>query len=161
MKINVEKLFSAIEFLIKNKICVKDEYQLTDAFQLMINRGLKLVSADVKVWQDCGNIPNLLETNRYLLSKIGASYGDVKNTVIIKPVFFEKGARISNSVIGPNVSVGKNTQISSCIISDGIIAENSYLDDVVLTECTVGKNSKIQGTRKKINMGDSSELISY
>lgn len=156
-----EKLFSSIEFLMKNKISVKGEYQLTDALQLLINRGAKLVSADVKVWQDCGNIPNLLETNRYLLSKIGTSGGDLRNTVIIKPVFLEKGARVSNSVIGPNVSVGKHAQITSCVISDGIIGEGAYMDSVVLKECTVGKNSKVQGSRKTVNMGESSEIISY
>jgi glucose-1-phosphate thymidylyltransferase len=66
-------LFSAIEFLIKNKIMTKGECQLTDAFQLMINKGAKIVSGDVHVWQDCGTIPNLLEANRYLLSKIKTS----------------------------------------------------------------------------------------
>lgn len=158
---NAEKLFSAIEFLMKNKIAVKGEYQLTDALQLMINRGLRLVSADVKVWQDCGNIPNLLETNKYLLSKAGASTGEIKNSVIIKPVFFEKGAKVSNSVIGPNVSVGKNAVINSSILSDGIIGENASLDNVVLRQCTIGKNSRVEGSKKTINMGESSEVISY
>jgi glucose-1-phosphate thymidylyltransferase len=156
-----EKLFSAIEFLMKNKIMTKGECQLTDAFQLMINKGAKIVSGDVKIWQDCGTIPNLLETNKYLLSKVKASEGDLKNTVIIKPVFFEKGAKISDSVIGPNVSVGKNANISSCIISDTIIGEDAVVDSAVLRECTIGKHSKVYGARKKLNMGESSELFSY
>lgn len=159
---NSEKLFSAIEFLIKNKIMTKGECQLTDAFQLMINKGAKIVSGDVHVWQDCGTIPNLLEANRYLLSKIKTSGGgDLKNTVVIKPVFLEKGARVSDSVIGPNVSIGKNANISACIMSESIVGENASVDGAVLKECTIGKNSKVQGARKKINMGESSEIYSY
>ncbi|MFA6072865.1 MAG: sugar phosphate nucleotidyltransferase [Candidatus Woesearchaeota archaeon] len=157
---DVEKLFSSIDFLIKNKIMTKGEYQLTDAFQLMINRGARLISGDVKVWQDCGTIPNLLETNKYLLSKVKNSSGDFKNTVIIKPVFIEKGAKITNSVIGPNVSIGKNTKVNSCIVTDSIISENVYLENAVLKECTIGKDAKVQGTGKKLNMGESSELFS-
>lgn len=156
-----EKLFSSIDFLLKNKITTKGEYQLTDAFQLMINKGSRIISADVKVWQDCGTIPNLLEMNRYLLSKAKASGGDLKNSVVIKPVFFEKGAKVYDSVIGPNVSVGKNSKVNSCIISDTIIGENAVVDSAVLKECTIGKNSKVFGARKKLNMGESSELFSY
>lgn len=154
------KLFSSIEFLMKNKIMTKGEYQLTDALQLMINRGAKLVSGDVKVWQDCGTIPNLLETNKYLLSKAKTAGGDLKNTVIIKPVFVEKGARINNSVIGPNVSVGKRVIINSCIVSDSIINEGAIVESAVLKECTIGKNAKVQGTGKKLNIGESSEMYS-
>jgi len=154
------KLFSAIDFLMKNKIKTKGEYQLTDAFQLMINRGLKLISQDVKVWQDCGTIPNLLETNRYLLSKVKSTGGDIKNTVIIKPVLIEKGAKITNSVIGPNVSVGKDANISSCIISESIISSGAYVDMAVMKECTIGKNARVQGAGKKLNLGESSELYS-
>jgi glucose-1-phosphate thymidylyltransferase len=157
-----EKLFSAIEFLMKNKIITKGEIQLTDAFQLMINKGAKIISGEVKVWQDCGTIPNLLETNRYLLSKVKMlPGGDLKNTVVIKPIFVEKGAKISDCVIGPNVSIGKNANINACIISDTIIGENATVDSAVLRECTIGKNSKVYGARKKINMGESSELFSY
>ncbi|MGV8161765.1 MAG: sugar phosphate nucleotidyltransferase [Candidatus Nanoarchaeia archaeon] len=154
------KLFSSIEFLMKNKIMTKGEYQLTDALQLMINRGAKLISGDVKVWQDCGTIPNLLETNKYLLSKVKMTNGDIKNTVIIKPVFVEKGARITNSVIGPNVSVSKNALINSCIISDSIISAGAFVENAVLKECTIGKNAKVQGSGKRLNIGESSEMYS-
>jgi glucose-1-phosphate thymidylyltransferase len=156
-----DKLFSAVDFLIKNKIMTKGEIQLTDAFQIMINKGYKIVSGDVKVWHDCGTIPNLLEANRYLLSKIKTSDGDLKNTVIIKPVFLEKGCKVYDSVIGPNVSIGRNAKINSCIISDTIIGENAVVDSAILNECTLGKNSKVFAARKKINMGESSELFSY
>jgi glucose-1-phosphate thymidylyltransferase len=155
------KLFTAIEFLLKNKILTKGEAQLTDAFQCMINKGAKIISGDVKVWQDCGTVENLLETNKYLLSKVKSSNGDLKNTVIIKPVFFEKGAKVTDSVIGPNVSVGRNASITSCIITETIIGENAVVDSAVLKECTIGKNSKVQGAKKKLNMGESSEIVSF
>ncbi|MGV8168573.1 MAG: sugar phosphate nucleotidyltransferase [Candidatus Nanoarchaeia archaeon] len=154
------KLFSSIEFLMKNKIMTKGEYQLTDAFQLMINRGAKIISGEVKVWQDCGTMHNLLETNRYLLSKIKGTGGDLKNTVIIKPVFIEKGAKINNSVIGPNVSIGRNVTVNSCIVSESIIGMGAVVENSVLKECTIGRNAKVQSTGKKLNIGESSELYS-
>jgi glucose-1-phosphate thymidylyltransferase len=155
-----EKLFSSIEFLMKNKIMTKGEYQITDAFQLMINRGAKIVSGDVNIWQDCGSIENLLETNRYLLSKTKIIIRPIKDVIIIKPVYMAKGAIIKNSIIGPNVSIGQNAHVDGSVVSDSIINEDAFVEHAVLKESIIGKRARVHGSEKKLNMGESSEFFS-
>ena len=61
-------LYSAILEQFERKISLKNEYFLADAVQIMIDRGKKVVTAPVTVWEDCGNDAALLQTNRYLLA---------------------------------------------------------------------------------------------
>ena len=152
------KLFNAIECLIKDGIMTKGEYQITDALQLMINNNAKFISSPVKEWKDCGSVPNLLETNKYLLEKNKKLFNESKNSVIIKPVFIAKGAKVENSIIGPNVSVGKEAVIENSIISDSIINEKAYVKGATLKDCIIGKEARVHGTTKKLNIGDSSEI---
>ncbi|HAP01579.1 MAG TPA: nucleotidyltransferase, partial [Bacteroidetes bacterium] len=49
---NLEK---ELQFLIDNKIRVKGEFQITNALENMKSKGMKLVTAEVKEWLDCGN----------------------------------------------------------------------------------------------------------
>ena len=62
-------LFSAIDEQFERGIKLKGEYFLADAIQILIERGQKVVTAPVTVWEDCGTIEALLSTNRYLLER--------------------------------------------------------------------------------------------
>ncbi|HLZ09830.1 MAG TPA: nucleotidyltransferase family protein, partial [Chloroflexota bacterium] len=53
------------------------EYYLADALQIMIEHGAKLRARPVDVWEDCGTVEALLQTNRYLLAN-GFSQEDSK-----------------------------------------------------------------------------------
>src|SRR5690349_23978903 len=41
------------------------EFYLTDAFQYMVDRGKRLLTAPVAGWYDCGKVDTLLETNQH------------------------------------------------------------------------------------------------
>jgi glucose-1-phosphate thymidylyltransferase len=155
---NSSELFSSLEHLIKNDIKTKGEYQLTDAIQLMINKHVKLVSKQVTTWKDCGTPENLLEANKYLLEKKKAKFAVPKNTVVISPVYIGEGARITNSVIGPNVSIGSKAEIRESIIKDSIINKEASIIDANLQGCIVGEKTKVRGSAKKLNVGDFSEI---
>ena len=155
---NSKKLFESLEKLISSEIMTHGEFQLTDAIQFMINDGSKLQAENVRTWYDCGNLPNLLETNKHLLLKAGNKTTGTKNTVIIKPVFIEKGAEVSDSIIGPNVSIAADVIIKNSIISNTIINNRSIIKDALLKDSVIGKQTKITGTVKKLNVGDSSEI---
>ena len=43
------------------------EYQLTDALQNMMQKGLKLAAAEVEEWLDCGNKDATVFTNQRIL----------------------------------------------------------------------------------------------
>lgn len=155
---NSKKLFNALEHIIKNDIKSKGEYMLTDAIQIMIDKGDKFVSREVQRWVDTGTVPRLINTNKYLLEKSKQKTEPTKNSIIIKPVFIEKGAKIENSIIGPNVSIGKQAKINNAVISDTIVNKEAIISDAVLKQCVIGKNAKVKGNAKKLNIGDGSEI---
>lgn len=62
-------LKTALNELVKKDIRTKGELQLTDAIQIMIEKGEKITTFPVEGWYDCGKPETLLSTNQYLLSK--------------------------------------------------------------------------------------------
>src|SRR5207253_115640 len=64
------------------------EYYLTDAFQYMVDRGRRLLTAPVAGWYDCGKVDTLLETNQHLLEhgRARAPSGPCPRCTIVPPV---------------------------------------------------------------------------
>ncbi len=153
---DASKLFKAIKTILDKQIMSKNEYQITDALQIMIESGQKLKNGEVSMWKDCGNVTSLLEANRYLLKKINVKTTP-KKSVIIKPVNIEPGAQIINSVIGPNVSIGRDTLIDGSVIKESIIGKESVIKDTILKNSVIGNNTKVQGNGKSVSIGDYSE----
>ncbi|MFP4567688.1 MAG: sugar phosphate nucleotidyltransferase [Candidatus Woesearchaeota archaeon] len=148
-----DKLFDAIAYLIKNKILTKGAYQITDAFQIMINRGARILPRKVSSWLDCGTKKRLLEAHKALIvDQKTASLA--KSNVLIRPVFIEGGVKILNSVIGPNVSIGQGAKISSSIISNSIVGEGALVESGLLDESFIGSEAKVLGSLKKVNLKD-------
>lgn len=148
---NTKLLFESIAYLIKNKILTKGAYQITDALQIMINKGANIIHKNVISWHDCGTKKKLLETHKAVIVEQKTSKPP-KNTVFISPVYVEKGAKIKNSIIGPNVSIGKNAKITRAIISDSIIGEDALIEENNLDTSFVGKKAKVYGSSKKLNV---------
>ncbi len=155
---NPKGLFDALKYLIDNDIKTKEEYQLTDALQIMINKGLALVSREVNVWKDLESPESLIETNNYLLKQAKQKTGSHKSSIILPPVYIGEGAKLFNSIIGPNVSIGKNARVSNSIVRNSIINRNAEINNANIEECIIGKETRVEGTPKKLNIGDSSEV---
>ena len=101
----------------------KGEYYLTDAFQYMIDKGAKIKVVDVAGWYDAGQIETLLDTNRVMLEKGRArrpSTVDASAT-IVDPVYIEEGVTITNSTVGPNVSISAGSTIEGSTLRDSIV----------------------------------------
>jgi glucose-1-phosphate thymidylyltransferase len=143
--------------IINEGIRTKGEYQLTDALQLMIDKGVKFSTFDVEGWYDCGKPETLLETNRHLLSRIKKSR-DVKGSVIIPPVFLPRNCLVEKSVIGPYVSIGECAIIRNSFIKNSIVGEKSEVCHCLLDSSLVGNNSRVLGKFQKLYVGDSSEV---
>jgi len=152
-------LFECIEDLMARKLETKGEYYLVDAFQLMFKKGAKFVAREVKVWEDCGKLNTLLKTNRYFLDHGCSKVAKTKNTVIIPPVYIDNSAEILDSVIGPYVSVAKGSKIIGSIIKDSIISENALVENAKLIQSLVGDGAIVKGMSRRMNVGDSSEII--
>ena len=157
-----ENLLSELQYLIDNNITKSGEYQLTDALQNMLDKGLKFKTNDVKEWLDCGNPAATINTNQRVLElKSGKEQlvsRDVKsnNSVIIPPVYIGKGVSINNSVIGPYVSIAEGCEINDCRIENTMIGKQCILSKSVIAESMIGNNVNIKSNIQRLSIGDYS-----
>lgn len=155
------KLIEALDYNIKNNLRNNNEFYLTDGLQKMIKDGVKFKSHKIESWYDVGKKDILLETNCILLKRLGdkaGNKGTSENSIIVPPVQIAAGARIKNSIVGPNVSIGENTEINSSIIKNSIIGSFSKLENMVLHSSLIGSDSIIKGLSQSLNIGDNTEI---
>ncbi|MDQ7799248.1 MAG: sugar phosphate nucleotidyltransferase [Candidatus Edwardsbacteria bacterium] len=155
---DMPKLYSAISTLMERNIRTKGEYQLTDALQLLLDRGQTMETFAVDGWYDCGKPETLLDTNRQLLDLHPQKSLKIKGVVINDPVSIDPSARIEKSVIGPYVSVAAGSRIKNALISDTIIGRNVCLDSIMLQKSIIGDNAVVRGKQRKLSVGDGSEV---
>lgn len=119
---DVKVLKESLKYLMDNDIRTKGEFQLTDALEMMLEKGCKFRTAPVSRWLDCGLVETLLETNAHVLKRNDNS-GNLKfeGTEIVPPCYIGKNAKIHGCKIGPNVSIGDDCEISGCTISNAIV----------------------------------------
>ena len=149
-----------LEKLVNEDIRTKGELQLTDALQLLIDEGEKITTYPIEGWYDCGKPETLLSTNSYLLSQ-GGSYSTIDSVIIIPPVYIPASSKITNSVIGPNTTIGENVEIKDSILRNSIIGDDAKIHCSLLTDSIIGRNSEIFGAFRQFNSGDSTEIKFY
>jgi glucose-1-phosphate thymidylyltransferase len=152
-----ENLKEELHYLIENNIKGNNEFQLTDALENMKNKGLKFKSATVNEWLDCGNKEAILNTNKSVLRNEGnhiSGKSIINNSVILEPCYISKGAKISDSIIGPFVSIGKNTVIKNSIIKNSILQKESELENTILYDSMIGNFAKIFKNHQILDIGD-------
>ncbi|NTW50744.1 MAG: nucleotidyl transferase, partial [Chlorobiales bacterium] len=154
---NTALLYECLDYEIKNEIRTRGEFQLTDALQMMIERGESFTTFPVEGWYDCGKPETLLSTNQVLL-KTKARHKDVYNCVINPPVFIAEDAVIENSVIGPFATIASKAVVKDSVIRNSIIGDLAKVSGLLLDESIVGNNAVLIGNFRKINVGDSSEI---
>jgi glucose-1-phosphate thymidylyltransferase len=155
---NWKLLFEGIEHTLKQPKN-QGEYFLTDAFQYMIDKGAKIRVIDVEGWYDAGKIETMLETNEAMLARGRArrpkSVGD---STIIDPVYIEDNVTLSNSTIGPNVSLGAGTKVEGSTLSDTIIGKQGVVKGSTLTNSLIGDDVTIEGLKGELTVADHSEI---
>lgn len=142
---------------IKGNIRTRGEFQLTDALQMMIERGERMRTFAIEGWYDCGKPETLLETNRHLLDRQPTAAGR-PDVVIQPPVFISKKATVRNSVLGPYATIADDAVVENAIIRNSIVSEGARVTDTLLEDSIVGNNAVVRGAYKRVNIGDSSEL---
>lgn len=160
---NPKCLYDSLEENIKSGRTTKGEIQLTDALQVMLDKGEKFAPFKIDGWFDCGKPETLLSTNKYLLhqknfGKEAAYRARYSHSVIIPPVSIAKSAKIENSIIGPDVSIGEEAEINDSIIVDSIIDRNAKVNGILLNKSLIGSNAKVEAKFYHLNVGDSSEV---
>lgn len=154
-------LISAIDEQMRRKLQLKGEYYLADAVNIMLERGLKMRAQEVDIWLDAGTPEAILETNRYLLAN-GQDNNQAallrSGVVIVPPVFIHPSATITNSVIGPHVSIGAGCVVENSIITDSIIEDKAQAYSVILESSLVGRSAILRRRAGIINAGDNTEV---
>jgi glucose-1-phosphate thymidylyltransferase len=154
---NTPLLRECLMSLVNSEQKTRGEFQLTDALQLMIDRGEKMVPFTIDGWYDCGKPETLLETNRALLQKHSTSQ-QLPGVVVNDPVYIAPSAVLANCIIGPNTTVGDNAEISDSLVKNSIISENAKVTGALLENSIIGNGSVLTGSYRRINVGDSSEI---
>lgn len=115
------ELAKGIEYLIEKNIRTKNEYQLTDAFGVMLDNGHHFNTLEIEACLDCGIPETLLSTNRILLEQ--RNENNIHDSAIIN-----------------------NSHLFNCTISENCHIENSELNNVIMLPGSKLLHQKIEDT---------------
>ncbi|MEM0203278.1 MAG: glucose-1-phosphate thymidylyltransferase [Archaeoglobaceae archaeon] len=149
----------------------RNELEITDALQMMLERGYKFGYGFVEGWWlDTGKKDDILHANALILDeRIKREIkGDVLNSKIEGRVTVGKGTKIVNSVvrgpaiigencliqesfIGPYTSVGNEAKIVNSSIEYSVILERAFVKGIErLEESLIGRNAKVVKNERKV-----------
>lgn len=151
-------LFRCLGDLIERKVRTRGEFQLTDALQLMVDRGARLHSFPVDDWFDCGTLEAMLDTNRHLLQHAPLP-SHCANTVLVPPVHIDPTAEVRDSVVGPHVSIGAGARVRHTIVRNAIIGEQADVETALIEDSLIGFQAILKGRCNRLNIGDMSEIV--
>jgi glucose-1-phosphate thymidylyltransferase len=138
----------------------RGEFFLTDAFQFMIERGRKILTAEVGGWYDCGTLEALIETNEILLRCGAARRPELPAGVTVhEPVYIEDGVRIERSVIGPNVSIERGSTIIDSQLAHTLMGHHCQLTGVRLERSMLGNHVRVRDLSGTASLGDHAECV--
>src|SRR3982751_5466992 len=143
----------------------RNELEITDAIQDLIDRGLEVRPHLVDGWwKDTGKLEDMLEANRLILDtltrrvegtidaesriegKVVIEPGAVvERSVIRGPVVIGAGARIVHAYVGPFTSIGQGVEIRDSEIEHSIVLDGSVISDIAnrVEDSLIGRNVKI------------------
>ena len=163
----------------------RDELEITDAIQDLIDRGLDVRPSIVDGWwKDTGKLEDMLEANRLILDTIerrvdghvdvesriegkvileaGAT---IERSVVRGPVIIGAGARIVHAYVGPFTAIMNDVEIRDSEIEHSIVLEGSVVSDLAnrVVDSLIGKNVRIyrvpvKPSAYRFMLGDNSEV---
>lgn len=160
-----ENLRKELQRLIDEGIKLKGEYQITDAMDHMLKKGVKFYTDQVEEWLDCGNKDATVFTNARILDiKQGSEQlvhdsAKVEQSVIIPPCFIGPNVTVKNSVIGPFVSLEADVTVEDSRISNSIVQANSVVKNARLDNSLLGKHVTYADKSLDISLGDFSTQL--
>lgn len=118
----------------------RGEYEITDAIQWLINQGYPVAFTITDEWfMDVGTPERWLLSSLKLLemehgTKINVSDGTkIENCTLFGPVIIGKNCRLTNTTIGPNVSIQDGSELYDCVIENSIVGKNVQLREEKIT----------------------------
>ena len=178
-------LVGVFESVNRIKPSFRNELEITDAIQDLIDRGLVVRPYIVDGWwKDTGKLEDMLEANRLILEtfdrridgavdaesriegKVVIEKGAiVERSVIRGPAIIGSGARIVRAYVGPFTSIGNGVEIQDSEIEHSIVLEGSCVRDLAnrVIDSLIGKNVRIyrepvKPSAYRFMLGDNSEV---
>lgn len=163
----------------------RNEYEITDAIQYLVEHGYKVQARVLEGWWiDTGKLEDMLEVNHLVLERLEPRIegfvdhdshvqgkvvietgAEIINSRIRGPVIIGAGTRIINSYIGPYTAINYGCTITNSEIEHSIILENSQIIDLPgrLEDSLIGRNvqinrSPIKPKAYKMLLGDNSKV---
>ena len=163
----------------------RDELEITDAIQDLIDRGLEVRPDIVEGWwKDTGKLEDLLEANRLILDtltrrvegavdeesriegKVVIEAGAVlERSVVRGPAIIGAHARILHAYVGPFTSIMNDVEIRESEIEHSIVLEGSVISGLAsrVEDSLIGKNVRIsrlpvKPSAYRFMLGDNSEV---
>lgn len=163
----------------------RNELEITDAIQDLIDRGLDVRPHIVDGWwKDTGKLEDMLEANRLILDTIERRIDGcidaesrvegkvviergavVERSVIRGPVVIGANARIVHAYVGPFTSIMKDAEIRDSEIEHSIVLEGSVISGLAnrVEDSLIGRNVKIyrlpvKPSAYRFMLGDNSEV---
>ena len=160
-----ENLRQEMQYLLDNNVTEKGEYQLTTAMENMKNKGLNFYSDQVEEWLDCGNKDATVYTNQRILEikkdseQLVSASAQLENSTIIAPCFIGENVKITNSVVGPHVSIEAGAVIENSLVSNSIIQEQASVKNANLSNSLLGKSVIYSDKSQELSLGDFSVIL--
>jgi len=164
---------------------LRNELEITDAIQHLIDRGLEVRPHIVDGWwKDTGKLEDMLEANRLILDtiqrrvegsvdvesrvegKVIVEAGAViENSVVRGPVIIGARARIVGAYVGPFTSIMSDAEVRDSEIEHSIVLEGSRISNLGarIEDSLIGKNVRIyrlpvKPSAYRFMLGDNSEV---
>ena len=167
------------------KPSLRNELEITDAIQDLIDRGLTVRPHIVDGWwKDTGKLEDMLEANRLVLDNIerridgtldAASRVEGKvvieagavleQTIVRGPAIIGRNARLVRAYIGPFTAIGDGVEVRDSEVEHSIILEGASIRDLVnrVSDSLIGRNVRIyrepiKPSAYRFMLGDNSEV---
>jgi glucose-1-phosphate thymidylyltransferase len=126
-------------------------------------QGVAFYPGTVDEWLDCGNKDATVHTNQRYLEFLGNHNGsseqvDIIRSVVIPPCYLGEGVRITDSVVGPHVSIGAGSTVESSRLHNCIIQERALIHHAHLENSMVGSEARVEGKAKQLSLGDYNQI---
>lgn len=167
-------IFEAIERI---KSSWRNELEITDAIQQLVDMGYRVDYKEVTGWwKDTGKPEDIIEVNQLLLKEIKKDIrGKIENNVSINgeiiigensviksgskllgPIIIGENCEIGpNTYIGPYSSIGDNCRIIGGEIENSIVIGDALIDcGRRIVESLIGRNSTITSAQKNLPGGN-------
>jgi len=154
-----ELLFEGVRHTIASEPGPAGEFYLTDAFQYMVDRGSRILTAPVEGWWDAGKVETLLETNGHLIATGRGGIDPtamVEGAEIVEPVRLEAGVKVRGGRVGPNVTLEEGTVVEGCELENTVVGARAVLTKARLRDSIIGAHAEITSVSGSLSVTDHS-----